>query len=104
MPTLTYGTVNVEADAEGYLVRPADWTPDLAKVVAQELGVVLTPEHWKVIEFARADQAATGQTPGLRRTTQKTGVSTKDIYRLFPKGPIKLIARIAGIPKPKSCV
>jgi tRNA 2-thiouridine synthesizing protein E len=104
MPTLTYGTLNVEADAEGYLVQPADWTSDLAQAVAKELGIELSAEHWKVIEFARADQAATGQTPGLRRTTQKTGVSTKDIYRLFPKGPIKLIARIAGIPKPKSCL
>jgi TusE/DsrC/DsvC family sulfur relay protein len=104
MPTLTYGTLNVEADQEGYLVRSSDWTPDLANAVARELGIELTPEHWKVLEFARVDQAATGQTPGLRRTTAKTGVSTKDIYRLFPKGPIKLIARIAGVPKPKSCL
>ena len=28
----------------------------------------------------------------------------KDLYRLFPKGPGKLASRIAGLPKPKSCL
>jgi tRNA 2-thiouridine synthesizing protein E len=28
----------------------------------------------------------------------------KELYELFPKGPGKLAARIAGLPKPQSCV
>jgi len=80
------------------------WTKELGAAVATELGVTLTPTSMKVIEFARADFKEQGQTPGLRRITARTGVGTKELYELFPKGPVKLIARIAGTPKPKSCL
>ena len=31
-------------------------------------------------------------------------VSIKELYELFPKGPSKVAARIAGIPKPRGCI
>lgn len=83
----------------------AQWTPELAGQLAREVGLTLTQEHWKVLTFCREDAATQGgQSPGLRRITQLSGVSMKDLYRLFPKGPGKLAARIAGLPKPKSCL
>ena len=48
--------------------------------------------------------AAQGQSPGPRRIVSGAGVAMKDLYELFPKGPGKLIARIAGVPKPKACL
>lgn len=104
MPTKTIAGRPVDLDAEGYFARPDDWSAALGEAVAAELGVALQPESWKVIDFARADFRETGQTPGLRRITARTGVDTKALYALFPKGPVKLIARIAGTPKPKSCL
>jgi tRNA 2-thiouridine synthesizing protein E len=32
------------------------------------------------------------------------GISTKDLYRLFPEGPAKKAAKISGLPKPQGCV
>ena len=75
------------------------------EALAREAGVALSPQHWKVITFCREDAAKnSGLSPGLRRISQLSGVSMKELYALFPKGPGKLAARIAGLPKPKSCL
>lgn len=104
MTTKTYADTSVEIDAEGFLTNSEQWTPAVATAIAAELGIALTDQHWKVIEFVRADTKAQGQSPGPRRITATAGVSMKDLYALFPKGPGKLVARVAGVPKPKACI
>ncbi len=96
--------IPIAVDAEGYLVDARQWTPAVAEAIAEELGVRLTPEHWKVIGFCREDFGRQGQSPNVRRTALLSGVPMKDLYQLFPKGPGKLAARIAGLPKPKGCL
>ena len=96
---------NVEINDEGFLIDSAEWTPDVAESIAREVGIdQLNDKHWQVITFCREDAATQGQAPGLRRIAKQSGVSMKELYKLFPKGPGKLAARIAGLPKPKSCV
>ncbi len=80
------------------------WTPELAQQTAAELQVALSDVHWKLIEFARADFQAKGASPNIRRVTQATGMTTKEVYALFPKAPGRLLARIAGLPKPAGCL
>jgi tRNA 2-thiouridine synthesizing protein E len=104
MPSRSYAGTTVDVDAEGFLVNPDAWTQQLGEAIAQEVGVTLSPPAWKVIQFAREDFKSQKQSPGLRRITANTGVTMKTVYELFPKGPGKLIAKIAGIPKPKSCL
>ena len=95
----------VQVDAEGFLAAAAEWTPELAEALARESGILLTPRHWQVLTFCREDAAKNGGlSPGLRRISQLSGVSMKELYTLFPKGPGKLAAKIAGLPKPKSCL
>jgi TusE/DsrC/DsvC family sulfur relay protein len=68
--------------------------------IAKEEGIAeLTPQHWKIIEYCRQAAAASGSAP-----TNNAGVSTKDLFTLFPKGPAKKVACIAGLGKPKGCV
>ena len=71
---------------------------------AQLQGVELTDEHWHVLETARKDFEATGTSPNLRRLTEVASVTTKDLYRLFPKAPGRTLAKIAGLPKPAGCL
>lgn len=104
MPSRSYAGRTVDVNDEGFLVDPGDWTEPMAEAIAGELGIALTPEAWRVVRFARSDFENQGASPGIRRITTSTGVGTKDIYRMFPKGPGKLIAHVAGIPKPKSCL
>jgi tRNA 2-thiouridine synthesizing protein E len=45
-----------------------------------------------------------GETPTLRRMATAGGVTTKDMFELFPKKPAKKLAYVAGLPKPVGCV
>ena len=95
---------DVEMTEEGYLVNSTDWTPELAEQLAAESKITLTDRHWDVINFCRKDFEEAGTAPGLRRITKVGGIPTKEIYKLFPGGPGKLASKIAGLPKPTSCV
>lgn len=96
--------ISVNLDAEGYLVNPDDWNRDIAQAFAAELGIELTDRHWEVIEFVRKDFKENGSVPTLRRITKVGGVPTKELYKLFPKGPAKKVAKIAGLSKPTGCI
>ena len=105
MPTVEYAGRAVRTSDEGFLLDPAEWTREVAEAIAKEAGVwPLTDAHWTVIDFCRADARREGQPPGLRRISTNSGVDMKTLYKLFPKGPGRLAARIAGLPKPQSCV
>ncbi|MDJ0840935.1 MAG: TusE/DsrC/DsvC family sulfur relay protein [Acidobacteriota bacterium] len=104
MTQAVYAGSMVELDAEGFMTRADAWSRPVGEAISQELNISLTPEHWRLIDFAREDFSIKNTSPGLRRISKYTKTGMKDIYRLFPKGPGKLIARIAGLPKPKSCL
>lgn len=97
------GTV-IDVDEEGYMTSRAQWTREIAEALAQEMGIRLTPAHWKVLDFIDRDFREKGVVPGIRRLNKVGGIPTKDLYALFPDGPIKKAAKIAGCPKPTSCV
>ncbi|MEZ5316806.1 MAG: TusE/DsrC/DsvC family sulfur relay protein [Vicinamibacterales bacterium] len=81
------------------------WSPDVAEGIAEEAGIALTPEHWKVISFCREDAAREGQPPRLRRISEALGRRHPGpVPGCFRKGPGKLAARISGLPKPQGCV
>lgn len=94
----------IEFDDEGFMVNAADWTKEIGVAIAEALEVDLSDRHWQVIDFARQDFDANGEPPTLRRITQQTDVSMKEIYQLFPDGPAKLAANIAGLKKPTGCI
>ena len=95
----------VQMDAEGFLVDYKEWDEELAKEIAKEEGIEeLTDRHWHVIRFMREEYEKTGQVPTPRRLKNAGGIPTKELYALFPNGPAKKAARIAGLPKPQGCV
>ena len=95
---------DIELDADGHLGKRSDWDEKLALALAKEEGIELTDRHWAVINFMRKEFEAKGDAPSIRRLTKESGVDTKELYALFPKGPAKKAARIAGLPKPKGCI
>ncbi len=105
MATKTYAGKTVEVDDEGFLKNMDDWNEDIAKEIAGEIGLgELTEMHWKVINFMRNDFKEKGQIPTIRRMKNAGGVPTKDLYDLFPGGPAKKAALVAGLGKPQGCV
>jgi TusE/DsrC/DsvC family sulfur relay protein len=105
MATITYADRPVAVNDEGFFEDPTRWTPDMAPQIAKDLGIdELTDRHWKVIDFMRAEYAAKGTGPTVRALGKTSGVTVKELYQLFPKGPAKIAAKIAGIPKPHGCI
>lgn len=106
MATKTIAGKTVEVNDEGYLTVPAEWTREIAVDIAKEEGIEeLTANHWKVIEFSRQSAATSGgASPTLRTITDGAGITTKELFALFPKGPAKKVAKIAGLKKPEGCV
>ena len=105
MATMSYAGKTIELDADGNLANRNDWSEDLARELAAEDGIPeLTPQHWAVINFMRSVFEKEGDAPSIRRLTKESGVDTKTLYALFPKGPAKRAAKIAGLPKPKGCI
>ena len=105
MSTATYAGVPVEVNDEGFFVDPNQWTKDIAVELAKADGIdELNDQHWTVLEFMRKEYFEKGTGPTVRVLGKTSGVSVKDLYLLFPKGPAKMAARIAGIPKPKGCI
>jgi tRNA 2-thiouridine synthesizing protein E len=101
VPTSTIAAVGVELNEEGFFVHPEAWTEGMAPELARREGIdELTERHWQVIRFMRAEYAAKGTGPTVRVLGKTSGVSIKDLYQLFPKGP----AKIAAIPKPRGCI
>jgi len=105
MATKTIAGVPVQVNDEGFMTNPSEWTREIAVELAKEEGIAeLTLAHWKVIEFCRESAKTSGKAPTLRTITNGAGVSTKDLFTLFPKGPAKKVAKIAGLGKPEGCV
>jgi tRNA 2-thiouridine synthesizing protein E len=95
----------IQVNEEGFMTNPAEWDKDIAVELAHEEGIaVLSPAHWTVIEFCRQAGAASGKAPTLRQITGGAGLSTKELFTLFPKGPAKKVAKVAGLGKPEGCV
>lgn len=105
MPTATIAATEVELNDEGFFVHPEQWTEEMAPELARTEGIdELTAAHWTVLRFMRSEFFAKGTGPTVRVLGKTSGVSVKELYQLFPKGPAKVAARIAGIPKPRGCI
>ena len=97
--------ISVEFDEEGFMSDPSAWNKDVASELAKELGIsALSDRHWTVIEFCRNDYENQGEAPTLRRITKVAGIPTKELYKLFPKGPAKKVAYVSGLKKPTGCI
>jgi TusE/DsrC/DsvC family sulfur relay protein len=105
MPTASYAGTDVTVNDEGFFTDPGQWREEMAPQIAAAAGITeLTERHWQVIKFMRHEYDAKGTGPTVRVLGRTSGVTVKELYQLFPQGPAKTAARIAGIPKPRGCI
>jgi len=96
--------VELETDADGYLLE-ANFTDEAVEAIAAAEGIALTPEHWEVIRFLRDEYQENGHTPNFRNMLKgfqaiRPEADSKFLYDLFPVGPAKQGAKLAGLPQP----
>ncbi len=102
--TKTIAGTEVEVNEEGYLTDMSQWNEAIANVIAEEEGIgPLAEGHMKVINYLR-EQQAKGASLTIRSMGKSGVVTTKELYDLFPGGPLKKSSKIAGIPKPVGCI
>lgn len=100
---MTIAGQEVSVNAEGYLTDLSQWNKDIALEIAQQEEVTLTEKSWEVIAWIQEQYK--NEVPLTIRKVGKSGVTDiKELYALFPNGPLKKVSKIAGIPKPVSCI
>lgn len=93
----------IAVNEEGYLKDFSEWDKTVAEELAAAEEIVLTPRHWEVLEYLQQqhkDQVALS----IRRIGKSGVLDIKEFYQLFPTAPLKTATKIAGIPKPVSCI
>jgi len=98
-------------DQEGYLIKLEDWSEELTSYLADEEEIILTDAHWEIIfllrDFYQEYEVSPAMRPLVKAVSKKLGSDKgKSIYlmQLFPGSPAKLIAKLAGLPKPANCL
>ena len=105
MTTRTIGGVEIELDAEGFFTDPSRWTEGMVPELAAYEGITdVTEDHLRIVKVVRHEYDTRGTGVPVRALSRISGASVKELYALFPKGPAKVAARIAGIPKPRGCI
>ena len=111
MATIDVNGKALEVDEEGYLVNLGEWEKGVAEVMSAQDDLVLTDEHWDIIDFLREYYEEYQIAPAVRVLTKAIGKklgkekgNSKYLYGLFPYGPGKQACRYAGLPKPTGCV
>jgi len=100
----------IALDEEGFLVEPGQWFREVGEALADRDGIRLGDDHWWLIEFVRDHHARYATPPLMRvvvaehRKSHPESRGSRDLYRLFPDGPVRLACKYGGLPKPEWCI
>ena len=98
-----YAGICVNCSEQGFLLDLNEWNQEVGSEIAKEEGIDMTDKHWEVVDFLQ-EQCKNQVALSIRKVGKSNVVSIKEFYALFPGGPLKKSSRIAGIPKPVSCI
>jgi dissimilatory sulfite reductase related protein len=93
----------ISVTEEGFMTEFSQWDKSIADAIAAENDVTLTPRHWEVIDYIQ-NEYKTDVPLSIRKIGKSGVVDIKEFYQLFPVAPLKTATKIAGIPKPVSCI
>jgi len=100
----TVDGMELDTDDQGFLLEP-NYSEEIVKLIAEAEGIKLTDDHWAVVSYMRDEYKENGHTPNFRNmlkgyTEVRPGTDSKFLYDLFPLGPAKQAAKVAGLPQP----
>jgi TusE/DsrC/DsvC family sulfur relay protein len=94
---------SIAVNEEGYLTNFSQWDKSIGEALAAEADINLTPRHWEVLNYLQ-NEFKKEVALSIRKIGKSGVVDIKEFYQLFPKAPLKAATKIAGIPKPASCI
>ena len=93
----------IHVNEEGFMTDFKEWDNTVGEALAAENEISLSPRHWEVLGYLQTEFK--NEVPLSIRKIGKSGVvDIEAFYALFPQGPLKKATKIAGIPKPASCI
>ncbi|MCP3871154.1 MAG: TusE/DsrC/DsvC family sulfur relay protein [Gammaproteobacteria bacterium] len=93
-----------QRDGDGYLADMNDWTPEIAKAMAEADDFQLDDAKWEQILQARNYYEEHATVPPIRKFAKYLGADKKEMFKLWMTGPMKPITKYGGLPKPTGCV
>ena len=93
----------VQVNEEGYMTNFSEWDQNIGLELAKEANLELSPRHWEVLKYLQ-DEFKKEVPLSIRKVGKSGVVDIKEFYQLFPNAPLKTATKIAGIPKPASCI
>ena len=101
----------IQLNSDGYLIDYSVWNKLVGEELAKSEGITLTASHWEIIYLFQEFYKETDTVPESRPLSKLISAKldnekSKSIYlmELFGGTPAKVIAKIAGLPKPTNCI
>ena len=95
--------IKVITTEDGYLEDFSQWNKEIGTEIAKNEEIEMTDRHWEVIIWIQ-EQVKAEKSLSVRAIKKSGVIDIKEFYALFPGGPLKISTKIAGVPKPKSCI
>jgi tRNA 2-thiouridine synthesizing protein E len=103
--------LTLETTEQGFLVNRFDWNEAVATHLAQQENITLSEQHWEIILFIRSYYEQYKRLPNTRmfikaiaHTLGEDKGNSRYLHGLFPDGPLKYACKLAGLPKPPTCL
>lgn len=93
----------IQVNEEGYLTDFKQWNKEVGAEIANDANIQMEARHWEVVEYLQ-NEYKNDSPLSIRKIGKSNVVDIKEFYALFPQGPLKTASKIAGIPKPSSCL
>ncbi|MFI3190246.1 sulfur relay protein TusE [Crenothrix sp. D3] len=101
----------LETTQQGFLVNGSDWNETVAHQLADGCHITLTPAHWEIIHFIRDYYQQFKHLPNMRvftkaiaKTLGEDKGNSRYLHGLFPDAPLRDACKLAGLPKPPTCL
>lgn len=108
---LKVGSLSLKTTEQGFLVDMRDWNEVVANCLAEIENLTLTEQHWEIIRFIRYYYLQYKHLPNTRvfikaiaNTLGQDKGNSRYLHHLFPEGPLKYACKLAGLPKPPTCL
>ena len=105
------GKKSISTNREGFLKNREDWTLAVGELLAEKHGIDLNEAHMEIIQLLQDYCDEGNEPPSMRELTREIRLKispekAKGIYlmKLFGSSPAKMVARLAGLPRPKNCL
>lgn len=104
-------SISLETNAEGFLCDAALWNERVAEELARLNNIEITPAHWEILWFIRSYYFQYQHLPNarmfaaaIRKKLGEDKAGSRYLQKLFPAGPLKYACKLAGLPKPPTCL